>query len=400
MATHKYTQNEQTFSKRTGFRNNIEQCSNNPVRFEKPPRKYNPPSQGIKRFARFVQIFSTVKILKGLRLHSFCGATVLAITVSLTGCGTTPEAGTPETNSAASSPTITPVATTAANGKLKVVASYSVPCDLVQEVAQDKVNLQCLIDAGQDPHVYEAKPKQRQAIDEANIVFYGGIHFEPSIIDMVEASKSSAPKIALHELAVPAEKRLSLEEDGKKEEDPHVWHDVKNGIRMVQLIEENLGKIDPANAAFYAQNADALEEKLKKLDAWVPQQILTIPANQRRLVTTHDALGYYARAYGLKVEGTLLGVSTEEEPTAAKVNALSDGIKAAKVPTIFAELTANDKVLKTVAKEADVKISQEPIVADGLGEKGTPQATYLGMIESNTCIIAQGLGGKCTQFKP
>jgi manganese/iron transport system substrate-binding protein len=342
-----------------------------------------------------------IQRLSRWRISSFLGAFTLAMTVSLTGCGENKQATTENIDTESPSPTTSPVAAGAAGaGKLKVVASYSVPCNFVQEIAQDKVDLQCLIDPNQDPHVYEAKPKDRQAIDSAGLVFYGGIHFEPAIVDMVSASKTPGKKIAVNELAVPQEQRLSLEEDGKKKEDPHVWNDVKIGIRMVQLIEENLAKADPTNSTFYAQNGDALEEKLKKLDAWVPQQIATIPPNQRRLVTTHDALGYYSRAYNLKVEGTLVGVSTEEEPTAAKVKSLSDGIKKAKIPTIFAELTANDKVLKTVAKEANVKISEQPIIADGLGEKGTPQGTYIGMIESNTCIIAKGLGGKCTPFKP
>ncbi|BDA71313.1 ABC-type metal ion transporter, periplasmic subunit [Calothrix sp. PCC 7716] len=339
-----------------------------------------------------------MKVFRGVERNSFWGAAFIAVALSITGCAeSTP------TSQATASPEATSAASPAANtstGKLKVVASYSVPCNLVQEVAQDKVDLNCLIEPAQDPHVYEATPKDRQAIDEANIVFYGGIQFEPAIVDMVQASKSTAPKIALNEIAAPAGERLSLEEDGKKEEDPHVWHDVKNGIDMVEAIRTNLAKVDSANADFYNKNADALVAKLKKLDAWVPQQIATIPANQRRLVTTHDALGYFAKAYGLKVEGTLVGVSTEEEPTAAKVKSLSDGIKKAKVPTIFAELTANDKVLKTVAKEANVKISERPIVADGLGDKGTPEATYVGMIESNTCTIVNNLGGKCTAFKP
>ena len=125
-------------------------------------------------------------------------------------------------------------------------------------------------------------------------------------------------------------------------------------------------------------------------------QINTIPPQQRKLVTTHDALGYYAKAYGLKIEGTLQGLSSVEQPTAAKVKELVKEVKEAKVPTIFAEVTANDKVIKNVAKEANVKLSDRKLIADGLTEAGTPASTYIGMLTANTCAIVDGLGGKCT----
>ncbi len=326
-----------------------------------------------------------------IKAYSFWSATALAMVVGLAGCGSQPQTG--ET-----SPTTAASPATAIDKKPKVIASHSVLCDMVAEVAKDKVDLNCLIDPDEDPHVYEGKPSDRQAIENADLVFYAGLHFDPAIEKMVEATKTSAPKIALHDLGTA--QKLTLVEDGKTETDPHVWHNVKNGIRMVQLIEENLAKVDPNDAAEYTKNANALEAKLTKLDTWIPQQIATIPEKQRRLVTTHDALGYYARAYGLTVTDTLLGITTEEEPTAAKVKSLSDNIKKQGVPVIFAEVTANDKVLKTVANEAKVKLSEEKLYADGLGEKGTAQATYIGMLESNTCVIANGLGGKCTPFQP
>lgn len=331
----------------------------------------------------------------GIGTQPFWSAFVMAVGLSLTGCtsSTPPGENTPGT-------AVNQGDSTATDSKPDVVVSYSVACNMVEAIAQTQVNLKCLIDPAQDPHVYEGKPSDRLAIEKANVVFYAGLGFEPAIVDMVAATNTPAPKIALHEAAVPTENRITVEEDGEVEADPHVWHDVKYGIRMAELIEANLAKVDPANASTYKTNADTLVAKLKKLDAWIPQQIATIPENQRRLVTTHDSMGYFSRAYGLTVEGTLLGVSTEEEPTASQVKSLVNGIKDAKVPMVFAELTANDKVLKTVAREAGVKISDDVLVADGLGEKNTPQGTYIGMMEYNTCAIAQGLGGQCTPFTP
>ena len=277
--------------------------------------------------------------------------------------------------------------------QIDVVASYSVICDLTEQIAADAVQLNCLIPPDQDPHTYESKPSDRKAVEEADLVFYAGLNFEPSIIDMATAADSEAPKIALHDEAV--KQIIEVEEEGEVEPDPHVWHDVENGLEMVALIRDNLVAVDPDNADVYNKNAEQLTAELQTLDAWIPEQIATIPEEQRRLITTHDAMSYYAQAYGLTVEGTLLSVSTEEEPTAAKINELATSIRDKAIPIIFAELTADDRVLKTVADEAGVSISEEVLLADGLGAEGTPGESYTGMLVYNTCAIVNGLGGEC-----
>lgn len=285
------------------------------------------------------------------------------------------------------------------SGKLKVVGSYSVICDMVENIARDSVETDCLIDYDQDPHTYEGTPSDRQAIEEADLVLYAGLQFEPAIIKMVEATNTSAPKIPLHEKAV--ENLIQVEQKGNIAPDPHIWHDVDNGRRMVELITAQLATAVPEEAQTYRSNAAEYNSQLEQLDAWIGEQIALIPADQRNLVTTHDAMQYYARAYGLKVEGTLIGLSTEEETTAARVKSLSDAVKAAKIPTLFAELTTNDKVLQTVAKEAGVKISEDVLIADGIGKQGTPTGSYIQMLEYNTCAIVKGLSEKkCTPFKP
>lgn len=287
--------------------------------------------------------------------------------------------------------------TTGESESVEVVASYSVLCSMVEQVAAGVLEPNCLVDYDRDPHTYEATPSDRKAIEVADAVFYAGLNFEPSIIEMAEATTTPAPKVAIHDEAV--EDVIEVEEEGELEPDPHIWHDIENGIRMVALIEETLVEVDPDNADTYASNAEALTSELEQLDTWIPEQIATIPEKQRRLITTHDAMSYYARAYGLVVEGTLLGMSTEEEPTAATVKSLSEGIQASGVPTLFAELTTNDKVLKTVANEAGVEISGDVLIADGIGEKGTSAGTYQGMLVYNTCTIVNGLGGTCSEFE-
>ena len=328
--------------------------------------------------------------------RSVWGAIALALALGITSCASTNTSNPAEVSSAE---TTDPEATAAvaAGENPSIVASYSVLCSMVEQIAADVLEPDCLISYDRDPHTYEATPSDRQAIEQADAVFYAGLNFEPSIIQMAEATTTPAPKVAVHEEAVG--ELIEVEGEGEVAPDPHIWHDVENGIRMVQLIEATLSGVDPTNAETYTRNATALISELERLDVWIPEQIATIPENLRRLITTHDAMSYYARAYGLTVEGTLLGISTEEEPTAAQVKNLTDGIKTVGVPMVFAELTSNDKVLRTVANEAGVEISKDVLIADGIGERGTPAGSYQGMLVYNTCTVVTGLGGECQPFE-
>ena len=334
----------------------------------------------------------------------FCGATVLAIGCGLVGCS----GGQNASNPAPESPAATQTQASPSANLPKVVATTGVICDITKKIAQSSIDTTCLIKPGEDPHAYQTKPEDRKAIETANLILYAGYEHEPSIIKLIKSSTNSAPKIAVHELAVP--KPLMGEHDhqekaqkkphaaGEKVPDPHVWHNPKNGIRMVETIRDELIKLAPTNAQLYTSNAAKLTDDLQKLDTWIKAQIATIPAQKRKLVTTHDALSYYADAYGLEIAGALQGVTTEEQPTAARIAELSSEIKSAGVPTIFAETTTNPKLMETVAREANVKISDKELYSDELGGPGTGADTYEGMLKTNTCAITSGLGGNCTPF--
>lgn len=356
-----------------------------------------------------------LKNLSG-RTRKFCGATAVALGLGLIGCNSTPPA-----NTATDTPTASPAATqTQASPTAnlpKVVATTDVICDITKEIAQSTIDPVCLIEPGEDPHAYQTKPEDNKAIETANLILYAGYDHEPSIIKLIKSSSNSAPKIAVHELAVPqplmgeahnhegehgeekkAEGQDHQHAEGEKVPDSHVWHSAQNGIRMVETVRDELKKIAPNNAELYTSNAAKLTADLQKLDAWIKEQIATIPAEKRKLVTTHDALSYYANAYGLEVAGALKGVTTEEQPTAGRIAELVSEIKAAGVPTIFAETTINPKLMETVAREANVKISDKELYSDGLGAPGSGADTYEGMLKINTCAIASGLGGNCTPF--
>jgi manganese/iron transport system substrate-binding protein len=292
-----------------------------------------------------------------------------------------------------------------------VVATTSVLCDLTKQIAASTVDLKCLIQAGQDPHTYQANSGDRKSIETAKLVLYAGYDFDPSLAKLVKSSSNSAPKIAVHEVAVPQplygeehehehEEEKAAEKTEGKTPDPHVWHDAKNGIKMVAQIRDNLTELSPENKTIYATNSQKITQELEQIDAWIRSQIETIPPQQRNLITTHDALSYYTDAYGLNFEGALSGLSTEQKPTASKVAELVKEIKSTKVPTIFAEVTVNPKLITTVAKEAGVKVSSREIFADGLGEANSEGDTYQKMLISNTQTIVEGLAGKYQPFVP
>lgn len=279
-----------------------------------------------------------------------------------------------------------------------VVASNSVLCDVTKQIAQDTVDLKCLVDAGSDPHLYQAKPEDRKAIDQARLILYGGYNFEPEIIKLVKATSNSAPKVAVDEVAVPTPQQFV--DDGETVNDPHVWHNARNGVQIAKVVGENLIKLQPSQSQRYLANTQKLTNELTQLDTWIKAQTATIPASQRKLVTTHNAFGYYSKAYGVPVVGALQSISTEEKPTPKRIAELVRAIRQSGVTTIFAELTVNPKLIEAVAREAKVKIAEQELFADGLGEPGSAGDTYQKMLISNTKTIVEGLGGRYRPFAP
>lgn len=319
-------------------------------------------------------------------------ALLITVTLSLFGCVSSPEKN-PETP-------MTP-----SPNLPKVVATTGVLCDLTEKIAQNTLNLTCLVKAGQDPHTYQPQPQDRKAIDSAQLILYGGYDHEATLLKLINSTNNAASKVAIHEKAVPQPLmgKDHEREHGETEKhpigesipDPHVWHNAQNGIRIVEVITDELVKLTPSQKAYYQGNAKQLTGQLQKIDSWIKVQISTIPPEKRKLVTTHEALSYYTNAYGLEMLGALEGVTTEEQPTAQRIAELTSQIQATGVPTIFAETTVNPKLLEAVAREAKVKISDKPLYSDGLGEPGTGADTYTGMLMINTCAIVEGLGGKC-----
>jgi manganese/iron transport system substrate-binding protein len=289
--------------------------------------------------------------------------------------------------------------TTQVNENLpQVVATTSVLCDLTKQVAGNTVNLTCLIDPSTNPRVYKPKPEDRRAIEQANLIFYSGYNLEPNLIKLIKATKNTAPKIAVGQIAVS--KPQKFQKNGRTLINPHLWHNTKNAIRMVEVINSNLRKLESSNAANYNSNTKKITNELTQLDSWIKSRITSIPAKERKLVTTSNALSYYAKAYGIPLAGGLEGISNDQNLTATQVKNLVTNIKRAKVSTIFPEAAINENSLQSVARVAEVKISGRKLYVEGLGEPGSEADTYQKMMIANTRTIVEGLGGTYLIFKP
>ena len=314
-------------------------------------------------------------------------AVVFALMIGSVGCGTQ-----------ATSTSFTQTTTRVNYNLPKVVATTSILCDLTKQIAKNTINLTCLIPPDADPHVYQPKPEDRQAIEQANLILYNGYNLEPGLFKLIKATKTPAPKIAVAQIAVPQPQKFR--QSGNIVTDPHIWHNAKNAIRMVEVISSNLVKLEPNNAQDYNSNKLKLNNELTQLDNWIKSRIASIPTNKRTLVINHNALSYYTQAYGLSLVGTLEGISTYKRPTDTQVKNLAKKVQQNRVPTIFAETAINSNLIQSVAAAATVKVSERNLYADGLGEVGTDGETYQNMMVANTRTIVEGLGGTYLIFQP
>lgn len=283
-----------------------------------------------------------------------------------------------------------PSVNTTDNQKPKVISTSTIIADLTARVGGEEIDHQDILKPGDDPHVYEPVPADSVALEKADLILYNGYNLEPGLIKMINSTGIKAKKVAVGEAIKP----LQLEKEGQKVPDPHVWGSAKNGIIMVEKIRDQLIELSPEDKEIFTANAAQLIAELENLDRWITAAIETIPPSQRQLVTTHDAFQYYAHAYGLKVAGTLIGISTEEQPSAQTVKNLADAIKNLQVAAIFAETTINPALITTVAEEAGVKLAPQQLYSDSIGAVGTGGDSYVKMLKENTRSIVESLGGK------
>jgi zinc/manganese transport system substrate-binding protein len=272
---------------------------------------------------------------------------------------------------------------------LKVVATFSILGDAVHSIAGDNIDLTVLVGPDGDTHSYEPVPQDSVALTNANLIFENGLGFETWLDDLYTAAGGQAQRVVVSQGINPGKITVG---DETGETDPHIWQNPYNYVRVAELVRDTLSAADATNAVSYQLNANAYISQLLEADTYILQQVQKLPADQRKLVTNHDAFGYFASRYGLEIVGTALGsVSTEgANGSAANLAKLVGDIRATGTHAIFAENIENADVVNQVAQEAGVKIGA-PLCSDALTPADGPCPTYLQMIHYNIDSIVAGL---------
>jgi zinc/manganese transport system substrate-binding protein len=283
----------------------------------------------------------------------------------------------------------------ASGGKaLAVVATTPEVADFVRNIGGDDVAVTQIIRPNVDPHEYEPTPADIQAIATAKVVVKNGVGLEKWLDQTIESAGFNGTVVDSSQ-GVTVRKGDPGDEE-MAEGDPHIWHNPRNAKIMVTNIEKALAAANPSRADAFAKNLTSYSAKLDKLDADNAAAFATLPADDRKLVTNHDAFGYYVDRYGLTFVGSVIpSTDTSAELSARQLTDLVAKIKATGTKAIFTESSLPPKTAEAIAKQAGVKVigGEDALYGDGLGAQGTPQGTYLGAEQHNTQVIVSALGG-------
>lgn len=270
---------------------------------------------------------------------------------------------------------------------IEAVASFTVLADMVQNVGGDHVHVTSLIGPNGDPHAYEPTPNDAQALKRADLVFVSGLHLEGWLDRLIKASGYQGQPVVLSN----GIKTRSMEEDGKRITDPHAWNSAANGVVYVRNIISALQKADPANASDYQAKGDQYIQQLEQLDAYARAQVQAIPSDKRKVLTSHDAFGYFGDAYGVTFLSPL-GFSTETEASASDVAKLIKQIKQEHVSTYFFENSSDPRLVKQIADASGAQPGGE-LYVESLSPADGPAPTYAQMFRYNVDKLTAAMKG-------
>ena len=316
---------------------------------------------------------------RATRYVARAGMMAVAASLLLSACG--PAAGTADG----------PVA----ERQVKVVATTSMLADLAREIGGDRVTVEGLMGPGVDPHLYRPRESDVSRLVGADLVIYNGLELEGKmgeVLEQVEGRGIVAEPVA----EVIGEESLLAPPEFEGAFDPHVWMDVSLWRRVSTAVADALIAKDPTHAETYLANAEAYQARLTDLDAWVRAQTATVPDGQRVLVTAHDAFNYFGQAYDFEVRG-LQGLSTATEAGTADVRDLAVFVAERRIPAMFVETSVSPRNIQAVlqavrARGFEVEIGGN-LFSDALGDPGSPEGTYEGMVRHNVSTIVSALGG-------
>ena len=266
---------------------------------------------------------------------------------------------------------------------LSVVASFSILADFAREVGGSGVEVSTIVGPNGDAHVYEPTPADGRKLARARLVFVNGLGFEGWIDRLIAASKTKAKIVTVSAGVSPRQNEEGL--------DPHAWQDVANARRYVENIRDALAAADPERAALYRANATAYLAKLDALDREITTALETIPPARRRIVSTHDAFGYFSARYGLEFIAPQ-GVSTEAEASARDIARIIDAVKREKVAAVFLENIADPRLAQSIAAQTGAKIGGT-LYSDALSDAKGPAPNYIEMVRHNVKELTEALGG-------
>ena len=275
-----------------------------------------------------------------------------------------------------------------AQSKINVAATFSIMADLVSNVGGDRVEVTALVGPNSDSHVFSPTPADAKKLAAAKVVFVNGLGLEGWMTRLVSASGSQAQAF----VASTGIKTRKMEDDhhpGRMVTDPHAWQSIANAKIYVANIRDGLSKADPAGKNAYDANAVAYLAKLDALEQEVKTAIGKIPADHRRIITTHDAFGYFGGAYGMEFISPE-GVSTDAQPSARDMAKIIAQIRKQKIPAVFMENITDPRLMQQIAKETGARIGGT-LYSDALSDANGPASTYVDMMRSNISELSKAL---------
>lgn len=278
---------------------------------------------------------------------------------------------------------------------IKVVSTTGPITEAVRRIGGSHVKVTGLMGPGIDPHLFRAAPQDVERLQEADVIFYNGLHLEGRIADILAGLKKTKTVVAItDQLVEKNDPRLRTPPEFDGFHDPHVWHDAILWTDCLEYLTEQMQKVDPDHAADYKRNGDDYIAEITATDDYCRNQIAAIPEERRLLVTAHDAFGYFSSAYGLETQ-PLKGVSTEDEVEIGRLDDVIGLLIQRDIPAVFVESAVSPRIVRALIEPCEAQghklnIGGE-LYADALGPPGTDAETYNGMLRSNVDTIVTAL---------
>jgi zinc/manganese transport system substrate-binding protein len=277
-------------------------------------------------------------------------------------------------------------------GQVGAVATTTIAGDLVRNVGGERLDLDVLVPAGADPHDFEPRPSDAVALADADLVVRSGGELDEWLGELIDSAGGDAAEVTLLD-SVDAIEGGRAHGEEEADLDPHWWQDPRNAILAVEAIRDALAEADPGGRRAYERTARAYIAELRALDDEIERCMQRVPPDKRKLVTTHDSLGYFAERYDVEVIGSVIpSLSTQAQPSAKDVDALVEQIEDEEVEAIFPEAAVSQRLERAISRESGAEIGRE-LWTDTLGDEGSGAETYVDAMRATAGALAEGMSG-------